>query len=246
MGGPWDSTPQDFENIMSYLACLDCRIYHPFYIRGMFQKVLPNKNHACCALWYQHDAASTMWCLICYPCMQFWGKLMTVCLSLPTEQVRLTDVRYLVVDEADTMFDRSFRDATTSIIRTVKTSTTKNSLPAVAHSTTPCKGPQVIVVAATLSTQLMKTVETLVSVSEPLSTRTCTYTAHTICDGSTRQASDPWTMLLLLQNVKVVTTKSLHRILPHIEQCFYKVSQPEKAGKIADTHIHGQLSCLGG
>ena len=33
------------------------------------------------------------------------------------------------------------------------------------------------------------------------------------------------------QNVKVVTTKSLHRILPHIEQRFYKVAQAEKAGE---------------
>lgn len=35
---------------------------------------------------------------------------------------------------------------------------------------------------------------------------------------------------LLLQSVKIVTTKSLHRILPHIEQRFYKVTQTEKAG----------------
>ena len=34
------------------------------------------------------------------------------------------------------------------------------------------------------------------------------------------------------QDVKVVTTKSLHRILPHIEQRFYKVSQAEKAGEV--------------
>ena len=33
------------------------------------------------------------------------------------------------------------------------------------------------------------------------------------------------------QNMKVVTTTSLHRILPHIEQRFYKVAQTEKAGE---------------
>lgn len=36
---------------------------------------------------------------------------------------------------------------------------------------------------------------------------------------------------LLLQSVKIVTTKSLHRILPHVEQHFYKVTQTEKAGE---------------
>lgn len=37
-----------------------------------------------------------------------------------SEQIQLTDVRYLVVDEADTMLDQSFQEATTSIIKTVK------------------------------------------------------------------------------------------------------------------------------
>lgn len=37
-----------------------------------------------------------------------------------SEQIQLTDVRYLVVDEADTMLDQSFQEATTSIIRTIK------------------------------------------------------------------------------------------------------------------------------
>ena len=36
------------------------------------------------------------------------------------EQIQLSDVRFLVVDEADTLFDRSFQEATTSIIRTIK------------------------------------------------------------------------------------------------------------------------------
>ena len=36
------------------------------------------------------------------------------------EQIQLSDVRFLVVDEADTMFDHSFEEATTSIIRAVK------------------------------------------------------------------------------------------------------------------------------
>ena len=36
------------------------------------------------------------------------------------EQIQLSDVKFLVVDEADTMFDRSFEEATASIVRTVK------------------------------------------------------------------------------------------------------------------------------
>jgi superfamily II DNA/RNA helicase len=114
------------------------------------------------------------------------------------KQIHLTDLRYLVVDEADTMFDRSFQAATTSIIQTVKDFTTRPTGSHLVSHSSPSrhKGAQVITVAATLSTQMMRTVESLVS------------------------------------NVKVVTTKSLHRILPHIEQRFYKVAQAEKADKL--------------
>ena len=42
------------------------------------------------------------------------------CMHSCTEKIQLTDVKYLVVDEADTMFDHSFEEATTSIIKTVK------------------------------------------------------------------------------------------------------------------------------
>jgi superfamily II DNA/RNA helicase len=115
------------------------------------------------------------------------------------ERILLSDVRFLVVDEADTMFDRSFHEATTSIIRSVKTSTSKPSLPAPPGTASHHQssqggegGAQVIAVAATLSTQLMKSLQSLVP------------------------------------SMKVVTTKSLHRILPHIEQRFYKVLQSEK------------------
>ena len=72
-----------------------------------------------------------------------------------------------------------------------------------------------IAVAATLSTQLMKKLQSLVPVSDLVS-------GEVMCVSVT---------LLLLQSVKIVTTKSLHRILPHVEQRFYKVTQTEKAGE---------------
>ena len=37
--------------------------------------------------------------------------------------------------------------------------------------------------------------------------------------------------MIFVQSVSVVTTKSLHKILPHIEQRFHKVTQTEKAGE---------------
>ncbi|CAI8041501.1 DEAD-box ATP-dependent RNA helicase 39 [Geodia barretti] len=110
------------------------------------------------------------------------------------EQIQLSDVRFLVVDEADTLFDRSFQEATTSIIRTIKASTTK---PLSGADQQPDRGgAQVIAVAATLSTHLMESLQSLVP------------------------------------SVSVVTTKSLHKILPHIEQRFHKVTQTEKADKL--------------
>ena len=38
--------------------------------------------------------------------------------------------------------------------------------------------------------------------------------------------------------MKVVTTKNLHRILPHIEQQFYKLTQPEKSGELFRIFLH--------
>ena len=37
-----------------------------------------------------------------------------------SEQVKLTDVRHLVIDEADAMFDESFRNSTLSILQSVQ------------------------------------------------------------------------------------------------------------------------------
>ena len=47
---------------------------------------------------------------------------MCVCVCLyyfPPEKVQFKDVRFLVVDEADTLFDQSFIDTTTKIIEAV-------------------------------------------------------------------------------------------------------------------------------
>ena len=45
----------------------------------------------------------------------------TICLLV--EQIQLSDVQYLVIDEADTLFDRSFQEATTKIINSIKVRT---------------------------------------------------------------------------------------------------------------------------
>ena len=50
-----------------------------------------------------------------------------------------------------------------------------------------------------------------------------------------------------MQDIKLVTTKSLHMILPHIEQRFYKVPQTEKAGDytVYDyTRVFCMFTCL--
>ena len=51
-----------------------------------------------------------------------WSLFLVCLLHVPfsSEQIQLTDVRYLVVDEVDTMLDQSFQEATTSIIKTIK------------------------------------------------------------------------------------------------------------------------------
>lgn len=212
-----------------------------------------------------------------------WSLFLICLLHVPfsSEQIQLTDVRYLVVDEADTMLDQSFQEATTSIIKTIKvkrqgveegqsgsgrnlsypicavyvcvspirvlhlvccrvTSSNKHSLqastskPPTSHhmpSLSSAKGVHVIAVAATLSTQLLKKFQSLVPVS-PFIAYTCSgapsrHLLHLI-DSNTAIG----VCINSLQDVKVVTTKSLHRILPHIEQRFYKVTQAEKAGEV--------------
>ena len=47
---------------------------------------------------------------------------------LLVEHIQLNDVQYLVVDEADTLFDRSFREATMKIINSIKVRTMRVNL----------------------------------------------------------------------------------------------------------------------
>lgn len=76
------------------------------------------------------------------------------------ERILLSDVSHLVLDEADTLLDESFVDATTSIVRAIKLRAKK-----------PPKFPdkaedaQVTVVGATLSDHVIDAVEKLVPVS---------------------------------------------------------------------------------
>lgn len=76
------------------------------------------------------------------------------------ERILLSDVSHLVLDEADTLLDRSFLDATASIIRAIKLRTQKPpKYPAKAENA------QVTVVGATLSDHVIEAVEKLVPVS---------------------------------------------------------------------------------
>lgn len=76
------------------------------------------------------------------------------------ERILLSDISHLVLDEADTLLDESFVDATTSIVRAIKLREKK-----------PPKFPdkaedaQVTVVGATLSDHVIDAVEKLVPVS---------------------------------------------------------------------------------
>ena len=77
------------------------------------------------------------------------------------ERIVLSDVSHLVLDEADTLLDDSFRDATASIVQAIKLRSTKPPpFPAKAE------GAQVTVVGATLTDDMLKIVEKLVPVSE--------------------------------------------------------------------------------
>lgn len=104
------------------------------------------------------------------------------------ERILLTDIEHLVLDEADTLFDRSFKEATMSIIRAIKIRSTKPPPP-------PSKGEgaQVTVVGATLNDDVINTMEKLIP------------------------------------NIRKVSSKHLHQVLPHVEQRFVKVRQDEKA-----------------
>lgn len=76
------------------------------------------------------------------------------------ERILLSDVSHLVLDEADTLLDDSFREATTSIVRAVRVRTTKPPMPPAR-----AEGAQVTLVGATLSDDMLERVEKLVPVS---------------------------------------------------------------------------------
>ena len=76
------------------------------------------------------------------------------------ERILLSDVSHLVLDEADTLLDDSFVDATTRIVRAIKIRDKKPpKFPAKAEDA------QVTVVGATLSDRVIGAVEKLVPVS---------------------------------------------------------------------------------
>lgn len=128
-----------------------------------------------------------------------------------SEQVKLSDVRHLVVDEADTMFDASFRSSTLSILQSVQVQSVcaqmwcVHGCNAYGHSPLPRqdrgmeqpavgRGVQVTLVAATLSHDLLRVAKQHVPM------------------------------------LRKVTSKDLHRVLPHVEQVFLAVEAQEKAG----------------
>ena len=77
------------------------------------------------------------------------------------ERILLSDISHLVLDEADTLFDNSFKEATTSIVRGIKLRS-KKSPPGMTERV---EGAQVTIVGATLNEELLGTVEKLVPVS---------------------------------------------------------------------------------
>lgn len=124
------------------------------------------------------------------------------------EKLWLSDLSHLVIDEADTLFDRSFRDETLEIIKTVKLRSKKPSAtPAIS------KDAQVTVVGATLSEAVLKKMDSLI----PASYRCLPCRIY---------------VFVVLQNLRRVSTKHVHTILPHIQQTFVKTAQNEKAEQL--------------
>ncbi len=75
------------------------------------------------------------------------------------ERLWLSDLSHLVIDEADTLFDRSFIEETLKVINTIKFRSTKPSaVPVISEDA------QVTVVGATLSQPVVKKIESLVPV----------------------------------------------------------------------------------
>ncbi|XP_065920778.1 uncharacterized protein [Dysidea avara] len=106
-------------------------------------------------------------------------------------KINLNDLTHLVIDEADTVFDGTFLDELECILRDVKIRTDYPPL-------SPADDTQIIVVTATVSSELQEKVKKIVP------------------------------------SVRVVTTKSLHKVLPNIKQVFVKVRQDEKADKLVE------------
>lgn len=76
------------------------------------------------------------------------------------ERVVLSDISHLVLDEADTLFDNSFKKSTISIINAIKLRPKKPPLPPAR-----AEGAQVTLVGATLSKDMLDHVQSLIPVS---------------------------------------------------------------------------------
>ena len=79
------------------------------------------------------------------------------------EQVLLSDLSHIVIDEADTLFDPSFEGATSGILKSLRIRSKK--LPDGEVSSPKWQGTQVTIVGATLSTDMLSKIEKLVPVS---------------------------------------------------------------------------------
>ena len=75
------------------------------------------------------------------------------------DKVLLSDISHLVLDEADTLMDKSFKESTLKILREIKIRPRKP-----AFLMTREEGAQVTVVGATLSDEMLREMESLVPV----------------------------------------------------------------------------------
>lgn len=81
------------------------------------------------------------------------------------EQVLLSDLSHIVIDEADTLFDPSFEGATSSILKSLQIRSRKLLPDSEIPSSPKQQGTQVTIVGATLSTDMLSKIEKLVPVS---------------------------------------------------------------------------------
>ena len=116
---------------------------------------------------------------------------------ISAEQILLSDLTHLVIDEADTLFDHSFVEATTSIIRNIEVCAQSTQYMTVSHSQSKYEfpalfwpgssftqvrskkpplppdmgeGAQVTIVGATLSNKMLQKIQKLIPV--------CSYPVH--------------------------------------------------------------------